>query len=964
MIGNIIQAIGELLNCKVDFLCTAQLTSDKKYFAVVASDRLLFIASKLEKVEMSLEYGKIKGIVISTRVPTMFQIHTDIIIDVYALERKQLIQALRYSWMTDFMHKNFQFKQLPMFKDDIKSNIQDKQPVLPNLMFTKQGKQMFRNKNYTFSLPDEYEATYQDGVYVHKESQQCKIVVQITDPMPTQLLSQLGEKANLQYYSEMFLEIVLKGINSKDDSVKQGTNQKSQDSDEEGKNQEEDDQSKQKEETLDYWIISSHNYKKRSNLMNDISEWFGWELHARTQVQDIFIIILRRIHIPPLFETYQEILFVLYGQEQNAKEQVLVNDRDLLKLTLEQDLEEHAFKNVLRNAIDSLQCKMFIFEKQYQIFIQLSADRLLYNRQTLNFIYNKFKIFPQFMSYALKYLKLLFQRLVLYDKERFLILDKELTQKYGFILNNLKDYMTDGIQIEENLQALFDAFEQASFVRDKSGNEEERKFVWQQKLSNYLGICFDGLLMGSAFSFKDLVPVLQAKVSMELKTIILELFDYCLYAVPKKECRPIKKGNFIKKLEELASNKYQYNVNIAKSLIEANFFSQEVLLQERSGLYSSLICYFLQSDNVDLIVAICRHIINFQAEIKHTTGLTEAMITAFKPISVELIRLYRSHNRTIATLACASLFNLCTNSREFKYIILNDDGAALLVSKLVTKDNFLLHFALKLIYCVMSITQNIEKLLAANLTDYLYKILEGPQIKGCQYDARCLITTCQILSVCLVSEVELRNIDHLLILLYNMVTTQADQYFLDQEESVNLKSEALYVMSKMCHKSAEVKKKINQECVPYLLKLMEKLTYHQVQEKIIMLLCILIKENKEWALEWLQMQIKLQDILTTYHNNDIQSSNYLLSQIKFIDDEAKKVKNEEMKRSKLAPTASVIAEQMMEQLQQQESTIQDNKKSMVSEARSSMIEDSRITASNINNKSTINPSQFKKSSAS
>lgn len=96
-----------------------------------------------------------------------------------------------------------------------------------------------------------------------------------------------------------------------------------------------------------------------------------------------------------------------------------------------------------------------------------------------------------------------------------------------------------------------------------------------------------------------------------------------------------------------------------------------------------------------MIVAICRHIINFQAEIKHTTGLTEAMITAFKPISVELIRLYRSHNRTIATLACASLFNLCTNSREFKYIILNDDGAVLLVSKLVTKDNFLLHFALK-----------------------------------------------------------------------------------------------------------------------------------------------------------------------------------------------------------------------------------------------------------------------------
>lgn len=65
--------------------------SEKKYFAVVASDRLLFITSKLEKVESSIEYGKIKGIVISTKVPTMFEIHSDIIIDIYALERKSLI---------------------------------------------------------------------------------------------------------------------------------------------------------------------------------------------------------------------------------------------------------------------------------------------------------------------------------------------------------------------------------------------------------------------------------------------------------------------------------------------------------------------------------------------------------------------------------------------------------------------------------------------------------------------------------------------------------------------------------------------------------------------------------------------------------------------------------------------------------------------------------------------------------
>lgn len=48
------------------------MANEKHYFAVVASDRLFFIGSRLEKVEMSIEYGKIKGLVISSRVSTMF----------------------------------------------------------------------------------------------------------------------------------------------------------------------------------------------------------------------------------------------------------------------------------------------------------------------------------------------------------------------------------------------------------------------------------------------------------------------------------------------------------------------------------------------------------------------------------------------------------------------------------------------------------------------------------------------------------------------------------------------------------------------------------------------------------------------------------------------------------------------------------------------------------------------------
>lgn len=65
----------------------------------------------------------------------------------------------------------------------------------------------------------------------------------------------------------------------------------------------------------DYWIISSNVYVKRENLNNDPSEWKGWEVHARTQKRDIFLILFRRKYLPPLMESYTEMVFALYGPE-------------------------------------------------------------------------------------------------------------------------------------------------------------------------------------------------------------------------------------------------------------------------------------------------------------------------------------------------------------------------------------------------------------------------------------------------------------------------------------------------------------------------------------------------------------------------------------------------------------------------------------------------------------------------
>ncbi len=65
----------------------------------------------------------------------------------------------------------------------------------------------------------------------------------------------------------------------------------------------------------DFWIISSNIYVKRENINIDPSEWKGWEVHARTQKRDIFLILFRRKYLPPMMDNYNEMAFALYGPE-------------------------------------------------------------------------------------------------------------------------------------------------------------------------------------------------------------------------------------------------------------------------------------------------------------------------------------------------------------------------------------------------------------------------------------------------------------------------------------------------------------------------------------------------------------------------------------------------------------------------------------------------------------------------
>jgi hypothetical protein len=142
--------------------------------------------------------------------------------------------------------------------------------------------------------------------------------------------------------------------------------------------------------------------------------------------------------------------------------------------------------------------------------------------------------------------------------------------------------------------------------------------------------------------------------------------------------------------------KYLYNENVMMTLLENNYFAQEFLLKDLTQLYGDLMYYLLTASRRPQIkVSVCKHLIEFASELKKTNQANEAILTAFMPLIQPLLQLYHNVNRTLCTMSCVALYNLCIVSKMYKYEILKDDSSQAFVNRLVTKDVYILRYTLK-----------------------------------------------------------------------------------------------------------------------------------------------------------------------------------------------------------------------------------------------------------------------------
>jgi hypothetical protein len=115
--------------------------------------------------------------------------------------------------------------------------------------------------------------------------------------------------------------------------------------------------------------------------------------------------------------------------------------------------------------------------------------------------------------------------------------------------------------------------------------------------------------------------------------------------------------------------------------------------------------------------------------------MNEVVLNSFKPLVSPLLFAFQNPNKVLSTLACVALFNMCASSREFKYLIVKEDGARILIAALQSKDANQLTYALKLIHNLLSIVQHVEKFLSMKIIDLMFNIIAGIDIRDAHYSA-------------------------------------------------------------------------------------------------------------------------------------------------------------------------------------------------------------------------------------
>ncbi|GFE52710.1 ARM repeats containing protein, putative [Babesia ovis] len=441
-------------------------------------------------------------------------------------------------------------------------------------------------------------------------------------------------------------------------------------------------------------------YNKRMNLNNDLATWSCYHMLIRTDLSLVAFFIFRRLYMPPMFDTCQDIsvrFSVPLSSVEGDGIQMLYNEITTTANSL--------------TAIDQ-------YNMWYKDLIQVRLDNLRFDHPMYAFLMRQGGIVPSYHK-LIKGFALSVIRLLPHD-----CVDPH-------VIHRLQDPMVlasdDPMDYIYNIKALMFGVGSS----EETDNRKELMSRFDMRLADYIAICMDELLMGSHLSLAVLTQYLNVMEDDAYKKKLREVTAYLLHFRPinfSKEYSPLLLDTIIDayRPEHGGFNwsTVVFNHYATSRMIEQGFFIHQYaddLRNPRSDWnpYINLVSDLLERYNDDTIM---------ERVLKKFLDIPQPIDSSYLPLlkcMITMLRRYKT-NYKIVVIVTSILTNFSFHSAMYKDQMIKHGVATVLVENMLSNEDQIVLSTLKLMINITKTPEHQNAFISQGVISNFILLLEVP----------------------------------------------------------------------------------------------------------------------------------------------------------------------------------------------------------------------------------------------
>jgi len=539
---------------------------------------------------------------------------------VSAENRHALAQRIQVAWNTDYIFRFGQVRHLHLMKQPLSDEKTGKLSVKP----FKGCKQVLHHA-YRFFVPHDYHDEDHGGHFLHKDGNKAMEII-VQEPVP---IVELESSYNhirwvaLEYKQSLTLN-------------------------------------------LSHVVVTkSGPYNKKSNFMNDICAWTGWEIGIRSSETVLAVVLLRRQNVPPLADSAQD-FSIKVSCPRWVVDEGQVNETQLL----------HEARLVADSTMpDASNCT--VPQQMYRDFIQAKLDALVFPISAMSWAEKSLGLVPACQKEAKSFLR-----------SCMTVLSEEYQLQSASLIKNLGEDVPIVVRPWDAAQLAFKGMPRIA-EEDQGISSLEAENAWLARVARFFMYCMDGVLCNGF----DISNICNAVLNIPLhQEKIQEALLFLLHARPKDLTMKWER----KEIKQLLLDPdffdaYEFNDHAMQALLEYGWLAKQLRPAKAEEKLSWEFCQLLSKllvspvSSVDLKTAICRTITSACSGPMHLGPLVPAILSSLQQRNI--------HLKTYATVL---LVNMTGFHEPVKDILITMDAPSIIVENLSIRDDDLLYYTLML----------------------------------------------------------------------------------------------------------------------------------------------------------------------------------------------------------------------------------------------------------------------------